>query len=83
MPLSSAGDGRIYVSFYGTGFRGANAANVTCSIGGIPVPVTYAGPHGIRGPDQYPAAAFRQLDNLFYNVVIAISGRQIAFIDFH
>jgi uncharacterized protein (TIGR03437 family) len=87
MPRSSAGDGRIYVTFYGTGFRGANAANVTCSIGGISVPVTYAGPQGIPGVEQINIRLlpFEQLDNLFYNVVIAINGVMAnqPFIDFH
>ncbi|MBZ5625481.1 MAG: FG-GAP-like repeat-containing protein [Acidobacteriia bacterium] len=87
MPLSSAGNGRIYVTFYGTGFRGVNAANVTCSIGGIPVPVTYAGPQGIPGLDQINIRLlpFEQLENLVYNVVIAIDGVMAnqPFIDFH
>ena len=52
LPLSAYGDREIYVSFYGTGFRGANTDNVTCSIDGIPVPVVYAGPQATPGVDQ-------------------------------
>ena len=52
IPLSSSGDRPIYVSFYGTGFHGANTENVTCSIGGIEVPVSYAGKQATPGVDQ-------------------------------
>jgi uncharacterized protein (TIGR03437 family) len=46
-----AGD-PIYLSFYGTGFRGANSSNVTASINGVRLPVEYAGPQGTPGVDQ-------------------------------
>ena len=49
IPLS--GD-PIYLSFFGTGFRGATSTKVTGSINGVPVPVTYAGPQGTPGLDQ-------------------------------
>ena len=52
IPLSTAGDRPIYLSFFGTGFRGANPVNVTCSINGVRVPVLYAGPQEIPGVDQ-------------------------------
>lgn len=52
IPLSTAGDRPIYVSFFGTGFYGATAANVTCEINGRSVPVLYAGPQGTPGVDQ-------------------------------
>jgi len=52
IPLSTAGDRPIYLSFYGTGFLGANADNVTCSIYGLQLPVLYSGPQGTRGLDQ-------------------------------
>lgn len=32
IPLSTAGDRPIYLTFYGTGFRGANTNNVTCRV---------------------------------------------------
>ena len=40
----------IYVALFGTGFR--NAASVTCSFHGAPVPVEYAGPQAMPGVDQ-------------------------------
>ena len=52
IPLSTAGDRPIYLSFYGTGFRGANTDNVTCSLNGVQVPVVYAGPQEMPGVDQ-------------------------------
>jgi hypothetical protein len=50
-PIRLEGD-PIYVSFYGTGFHGANSTNVKAVINGVPVPVTYAGPQGTPGLDQ-------------------------------
>jgi uncharacterized protein (TIGR03437 family) len=50
-PIRLAGD-PIYLSFYATGFRGANSSNVTASINGIRLPVEYAGPQGTPGVDQ-------------------------------
>jgi hypothetical protein len=51
IPLSTAGDRPIYLSFYGTGFRGASTANVTCSAN-VPLPVVYASPLNTPGVDQ-------------------------------
>ncbi len=51
IPLPPAGD-PTYLSFFGTGFRGANPANVTCTINGVRVPVEYAGTQGTPGLDQ-------------------------------
>jgi uncharacterized protein (TIGR03437 family) len=42
----------IYLTFYGTGFPGANRNNVTASIAGMRLPVEYAGPQGTPGLDQ-------------------------------
>jgi uncharacterized protein (TIGR03437 family) len=50
-PIRLAGD-PIYLSFYATGFRGANRNNVTVSIAGVRLPVEYAGPQGTPGVDQ-------------------------------
>ena len=59
IPLSTAGDRSIYLSFYGTGFRGANTNNVTCHVqdvnspsSTVQVPVVYAGAQGTPGVDQ-------------------------------
>lgn len=51
IPLPPAGD-PTYVSFFGTGFRGANPVNVICTINGVRVPVEFAGPQGTPGLDQ-------------------------------
>ncbi|MFN0169543.1 MAG: FG-GAP-like repeat-containing protein [Bryobacteraceae bacterium] len=51
IPLPQAGD-PTYVSFFGTGFRGANPVNVICTINGVRVPVEHAGPQGTPGLDQ-------------------------------
>jgi uncharacterized protein (TIGR03437 family) len=42
----------VYLTFYGTGFRGANRNNVSVSIAGLRLPVEYAGPQGTPGVDQ-------------------------------
>jgi hypothetical protein len=42
----------IYLSFYGTGFRGADATKVTCLMNDLSMAVTYAGPQGTPGVDQ-------------------------------
>ena len=52
IPLSTAGDRPIYMSFFGTGFAGANTDNVTVSMNGLRVPVLYAGPQETPGVDQ-------------------------------
>jgi uncharacterized protein (TIGR03437 family) len=51
MPIPLSGD-PIYLSFFGTGFRNAASAQVTCTINGVTVPVEYAGPQGTPGVDQ-------------------------------
>jgi uncharacterized protein (TIGR03437 family) len=51
IPLPPTGD-PTYLSFFGTGFRGANPLNVICTINGVRVPVEYAGPQGMPGLDQ-------------------------------
>jgi len=60
IPLHPAGD-TVYLSFYGTGFRGANTANVTCAINGVQVPVEYAGPQGTPGLDQINVRLFPEV----------------------
>jgi uncharacterized protein (TIGR03437 family) len=51
IPLPPRGD-PIVVSFFGTGFRGADPVNVVCRINGVRVPVEYAGPQETPGLDQ-------------------------------
>ena len=74
--LSTAGDRPIYLSFFGTGFRGANPDNVTCSISGVRVPVSYAGPQGTPGLDQINIRLlpYEVLENLGYEVILSIDG---------
>jgi uncharacterized protein (TIGR03437 family) len=55
IPLPPTGD-PTYLSFFGTGFRGANAVKVVCMINGVRVPVEYAGPQGAPGVDQINVA---------------------------
>jgi uncharacterized protein (TIGR03437 family) len=52
IPLSAAAGRPIYLSFFGTGFHGANSDTVTCSADGIRLPVLYAGPQRTPGVDQ-------------------------------
>ncbi|HYM09536.1 MAG TPA: FG-GAP-like repeat-containing protein [Bryobacterales bacterium] len=56
--LSTAGGRPIYLSFYGTGFRGATTGNVTCYVRNadganvLQLPVVYAGPQETPGVNQ-------------------------------
>jgi len=50
-PVSPSAQGS-YVTFYGTGFRGAGTGNVQCWVSGRLLTVTYAGPQGMPGLDQ-------------------------------
>jgi len=60
-PVPLSGEQPVYLSFYGTGFRGATAANVTCSINGVRLPVVYAGPQGTPGLDQINVRVWPEL----------------------
>lgn len=46
------GGDAVYLSFFGTGFRGANTTNVACMLNGVRLPVEFAGPQGPPGIDQ-------------------------------
>jgi uncharacterized protein (TIGR03437 family) len=67
-----------YLSFFGTGFRNATAANVTCKIKGIVVPVEYAGPQGTPGLDQInvrlPAESYDFWEIPGGDVAVSING---------
>jgi uncharacterized protein (TIGR03437 family) len=53
VPIDVGVDAPVYLSFYGTGIRGALAGDVTVKIGDTPVTATYAGPQGtLPGLDQ-------------------------------
>jgi len=44
VPIRVADNTQVYISFYGSGIRNrSSVGNVTCTIGGIRVPVLYAG----------------------------------------
>jgi len=60
-PVPLSGEQPVYLSFYGTGFRGATEANVTCSINGVRLPVVYAGPQGTPGLDQINVRVWPEL----------------------
>ena len=69
-----------YVSFYGTGFRGATTANVQCWISGRPVTVTYAGAQGTPGIDQInillPGPDDEFWDSPYVEIHLSINGTQ-------
>jgi uncharacterized protein (TIGR03437 family) len=53
-PINLASGGTVYLSLYGTGIRHVSSlTNFVCTIGGLSVPVLYAGPQGTyAGLDQ-------------------------------
>ncbi len=77
VPLVLGIDTPIFVSFYGTGIRGASPADVIVSIGGIQTPVQYAGPQSqFAGLDQINVPLPLSLRNAGeVNVTVTIAGR--------
>jgi uncharacterized protein (TIGR03437 family) len=77
VPPSALGS---YVSFYGTGFRGATTTNVQCWISGRPLTVTYAGAQGTPGLDQIdillPGPDDEFCDPPYVEVHLSINGTQ-------
>jgi len=70
-------DTPVYVSFFGTGIRNRSSlANVSVTINGIGVPVSYAGPApGYTGLDQVNAALVLSLRGSGEsNVVLTVDG---------
>jgi uncharacterized protein (TIGR03437 family) len=65
VPIAIDNQSTVYVSLYATGLRGAAASSVTCTVGGVPVPVTYAGPQG----------GFPGLDQVNISIPAALRGR--------
>jgi uncharacterized protein (TIGR03437 family) len=65
VPIAIDNQSTVYVSLYGTGLRGAAASSVTCTVGGVPAPVTYAGPQG----------GFPDLDQVNISIPAALRGR--------
>jgi uncharacterized protein (TIGR03437 family) len=64
VPIAIDNQSTVYVSLYGTGLRGA-ASSLTCTVGGVPAPVTFAGPQG----------AFPGLDQVNISIPPALRGR--------
>ncbi len=64
----------VYVSFYATGFRGADSSNVTASINGVRLPIEYAGPQGTPGLDQINVRLLPEAAGPLAFVTIAIDG---------
>jgi uncharacterized protein (TIGR03437 family) len=77
VPMSLGVDTPIYVTFYGTGIRNRSSLNnVTVTINGISVPVTYAGPTpGFTGLDQINAGLVLSLRGAgVINVAATVDG---------
>jgi uncharacterized protein (TIGR03437 family) len=72
-PIRVTGD-PVYVSFYGTGFRGANVNNVTVFLNGKLLPVEYAGPQGAPGVDQINVRLLPEAQGPLNFMTVAISG---------
>jgi uncharacterized protein (TIGR03437 family) len=75
--LGSSTD-KPYLFIFGTGLRDAGTAGVTVTVGGITVPVTYAGPQGgFVGLDQVNAQLPTSLAGSG-NVTIQVTANDIA-----
>ena len=70
--------GAVYLTFYGTGIRyRSSLQNVICTIGGVRVPVLYAGPQsGFPGLDQVNVALTTDLRGIGEtDLVLTIDGQ--------
>ena len=77
-PIALGAQSTVYLTLYGTGIQGASSlAAVTCTIGGVSVPVSYAGPQGqYSGFDQVNVAIPAQLRGQgTVNVTVTADGR--------
>lgn len=79
IPLAAAAGRPLYLTFYGTGFRDASSANVSCMIDNVAAAVAYAGPQGsMPGLDQINIRVPPEvLEEAFFggsHVVIQIGG---------
>ncbi len=75
VPILLGVDRPVYLSLYGTGIRGGKS--VTCTIGGISVPVFYAGPQNqYPGLDQVNVPLVLDLRNLGEtDLVVTVDGQ--------
>ena len=65
-PIALDGQSTVYVTLYGTGIQGGT--NVTCTVGGVAVPVSFAGAQG-----QYPG-----FDQVNIQLPIGLQGKGTA-----
>lgn len=65
------------LELYGTGIRGHSASGVTCTVGGVSVPVLYAGAQGqSAGLDQVNFSLPSSLANRSQlNIVLTVDGQ--------
>ena len=78
VPINLGVDTPVYVTLYGTGIRNRSAqANVTATINGMSVPVSYAGPTpGYAGLDQVNVGLILSLRGSGEsNVVVTVDGQ--------
>jgi uncharacterized protein (TIGR03437 family) len=79
-PLNLGPTDQIYLLLYGTGIRGRTSlSDVALTVGGVPVPVSYAGPQNqYLGLDQVNAGPLpRSLQGSNeVNVLLTVSGKQ-------
>ena len=71
------GNSAVQLILYATGIRNRSSlANVQCTIGGISVPVEYAGPdeNGVPGLDQVNLRLIPTLKAGFQNLVLTVDG---------
>ena len=71
-------DRPVYLSLIGTGIRNRTAlSDVTCTIGGVSVPVEYAGPApGFVGMDQVNLRLTKGLPSSDWNpLILSVDGR--------
>ena len=76
-PIVLGVDTPTYLTLYGTGIRNRSSlANVTCTIGGVDVPVLYAGPQPeFAGLDQINVALTLNLRGMGEaDLIIAVDG---------
>jgi len=78
-PIATDPQANVFLTLYGTGIRGeTNLTNVTCTVGGINVPVQYAGAQGqYPGFDQVNIQLPGQLRGAgTVNVVLTVDGQK-------
>ena len=78
VPIDLGAGAPVYLSLYGTGIRNRSSlTNVTCTIGGVSVPVLYAGPQPqYAGLDQVNVALTSSLSGLGEtDLVVSADGR--------